>query len=101
MRWLRKSEARIAGPGALLAAVSREDPAESSYHLATLAALLAWSDSGGWGDASPLRITVVGGLAFSTAATLFLVPSLGPRSERSRNSPPFLKRNRSILRFVT
>ncbi|MHB8419167.1 MAG: efflux RND transporter permease subunit [Myxococcales bacterium] len=54
--------------------------------LATMAALLPMALGLGSGSAlhRPLAIVVLGGLAFSTAATLFIVPSLMDRAE----SPP-------------
>jgi multidrug efflux pump subunit AcrB len=57
--------------------------------LATLAALTPLVIGLGAGGEmhKPLAIAVVGGLAFSTAATLFVVPSLAARGRKSRPSP--------------
>jgi len=57
---------------------------------ATLAALLPLVLGLGAGGElhRPLATAVVGGLLFSTGATLFLVPSLGARQRRSTRHPP-------------
>jgi multidrug efflux pump subunit AcrB len=58
--------------------------------LATLVALLPLVFGLGAGSAlhRPLALTVVGGLAFSTVATLFVVPALALRRRRDSDSVP-------------